>query len=235
MKRIAILGLSALALTAGAVQAAPATFEAGTVKCTGGEGVGLIVGSKKSYDCTFKPVQGLPERYVATVTKVGLDVGVTGKTTMIWTVLTASSPLKRRALSGKYYGAAADASVGVGGGANVLVGGSKEVDHIAATERAGADRCQPCRWRRVAVDALRQRSGRSGFPGRPLLGVAREYQSRRSSLIEVLERVFGIDVLDDDGAVEVGAGLAVGEGFARHATRDDHGIGRNFAEHFLAG
>jgi len=127
MRRIAILGLSSLVMLVGSVaQAAPATIEAGTVTCTGGEGVGLIVGSKKTYDCTFKPVQGAPERYAATVTKVGLDVGVTGKTTMIWTVLTASSPLKRRALAGKYYGAAAGASVGVGGGANLLVGGSKK-------------------------------------------------------------------------------------------------------------
>ncbi len=115
--------LAALLLATGAN--AQAKIEAGTLTCSGGEGIGLILGSKKSYNCTFKPTSGRKERYRASVTKIGLDIGVTGKSVMVWTVLTSSSPLKARALTGNYAGAAADVAVGVGGGAKVLVGGSQ--------------------------------------------------------------------------------------------------------------
>ena len=99
----------------------------GTLTCVGGEGVGLVVGSAKSYNCKFTDTNGqVRETYNATVTKIGLDVGFTGQTMIVWSVLAASSAMKRRALTGNYAGAAADAAVGVGGGAKVLVGGSEE-------------------------------------------------------------------------------------------------------------
>jgi len=99
--------------------------EVGTLTCTGGAGVGLILGSNKSYRCTFSNVNGAPlEDYTATVTKIGLDIGVTNEATIIWTVFAASNQVSPGALSGNYGGASADVSVGIGGGANVLVGGS---------------------------------------------------------------------------------------------------------------
>jgi len=125
----ALIGISAaiaaLLLTMSAQ--AQTKSSVGTLTCVGGEGVGLIVGSSKSYSCKFTDTNGqVRETYKATVTKIGLDVGVTGKTVIIWSVLAASSALKRRALTGNYAGAAADASIGVGGGAKVLVGGSND-------------------------------------------------------------------------------------------------------------
>jgi len=125
MKRLisATGAIAALLLATGAV--AQVKIEAGTLTCSGGEGVGLILGSKKSYNCTFSPTSGPKESYHASVTKIGLDIGVTGKSVMVWTVLTSASPIKARALTGNYAGAAADVSVGVGGGAKVLVGGSQ--------------------------------------------------------------------------------------------------------------
>jgi uncharacterized protein DUF992 len=75
--------------------------------------------------CRFAPTGGRwTEIYRATVTKIGLDVGVTGTTTMIWTVLAASQPRRGGALSGSYGGASADVAIGVGGGGKVLIGGS---------------------------------------------------------------------------------------------------------------
>jgi hypothetical protein len=116
--------LAALAVAAGA-NAQQGKLESGTLTCSGGEGVGLILGSKKSYDCTFTAIDGRKEGYRASVTKIGLDIGVTGKSVMVWTVLTSSSPPKPRALAGTFAGASADVAVGVGGGAKVLVGGSQ--------------------------------------------------------------------------------------------------------------
>ena len=91
----------------------------------GGEGIGLVVGSKKAYQCQFTATgDRRVETYAATITKIGVNVGVTGQTTMIWTVLAASQPRRGGALAGIYAGAAADAAVGVGGGGKILVGGS---------------------------------------------------------------------------------------------------------------
>lgn len=105
--------------------AAQTTVEVGTLVCQGGEGVGLVLGSKKSYACRLTTVGGgWSEEYSATVTKIGLDIGVTGKTTMVWSVLAAAAPSKPKAMAGTYVGATADAALGLGAGAKVLVGGS---------------------------------------------------------------------------------------------------------------
>ena len=122
--RLRIIGVATAMLAgAGSLAMAQTAVKVGTLTCSGGEGVGLILGSKKSYDCSFSGLNGAHERYAATVTKIGLDIGVTGKTTMVWTVLAAEAP-RPRALVGSYVGAAADASIGLGAGVKVLVGGS---------------------------------------------------------------------------------------------------------------
>lgn len=116
---------SALLLVTAAPALSDPTIEVGTLSCKGGEGVGLIVGSKKNYSCTFKHAAGgQTETYEASVTKIGLDIGFTTQSTIIWTVLSSSQNYEPRALAGNYAGANADASVGVGAGAKLLVGGS---------------------------------------------------------------------------------------------------------------
>ena len=115
----------AIALATSMDVQAQAKVQIGTLTCVGGEGIGLVVGSKKTYHCRFAPTSGQwTEVYRATVTKIGLDVGMTGTTTMIWAVLAASQPRRGGALSGSYGGAAADVALGVGGGGKVLLGGS---------------------------------------------------------------------------------------------------------------
>ena len=72
----------------------------------------------------FTPsTQGPSEVYVGSISKFGLDVGATSGGEMIWSVY---APTTRRfgALAGHYSGASAEATVGAGLGANVLVGGS---------------------------------------------------------------------------------------------------------------
>lgn len=123
--RPACSALLALGFLAAPAAHAQTDIEIGTLECTGGAGVGLILGSKKSYSCTFKGLNGARESYEATITRVGLDIGVTGNSVLVWTVLAATNAYEPRALVGNYVGATADASVGVGGGAKVLVGGSK--------------------------------------------------------------------------------------------------------------
>jgi uncharacterized protein DUF992 len=95
----------------------------GTLTCDISGGVGMIITSQKAMVCTFAPTAGKQEVYTGTISKFGLDVGATGEGRMVWAVF---APTSRRsgALAGSYGGASAEATVGAGLGANVLVGGS---------------------------------------------------------------------------------------------------------------
>ncbi|MFZ5674610.1 MAG: DUF992 domain-containing protein [Pseudomonadota bacterium] len=122
-------GILAIALAAGFVLApsgaalAKSGVNVGVLKCTVAGGVGLIFGSSKAMACKFAPAEGGSEdAYHGTVTKVGIDIGVTEKSYITWVVF-APGKLKPNALAGTYVGATADAAIGVGLGANVLVGG----------------------------------------------------------------------------------------------------------------
>lgn len=96
----------------------------GTLTCDISAGIGLIVASKKNLTCMFTPSAAGPrEVYTGSISKFGLDIGATSGGEMVWTVL-APSNKKFGALAGHYGGASAEATVGAGLGANVLVGGS---------------------------------------------------------------------------------------------------------------
>jgi hypothetical protein len=119
------------AVAAVAALAMPSTAEAqrvraGVLTCNLDPTIGLIIGSQQQASCVFNPSRpGAPnESYSATLSRVGLDLGVRAGGTLVWGVFAATSKLPPRVLAGTYVGAAGDASVGVGVGANVLVGGS---------------------------------------------------------------------------------------------------------------
>jgi hypothetical protein len=105
--------------------AAQDRVKAGTLNCDVAGGLGMIVASQKAVTCRFNPAAPgwLPEVYVGTISKVGLDIGATSAGEMVWAVFAGGSPAPG-ALSGNYGGATAEATVAVGLGGNVLVGGS---------------------------------------------------------------------------------------------------------------
>lgn len=117
---------AALSLSFAATSAeAQSRVRAGGLSCTLAPTVGLIIGSRQQIRCTFNPSGGgRPEYYTGHIGRLGLDLGVTGGGRMIWGVFASTSKLPPRTLAGTYVGASGDASLGIGGGANVLVGGS---------------------------------------------------------------------------------------------------------------
>lgn len=121
---------SALAVLVGTFSPAlaeTAKVVAGTLTCDGHGTVGLIVGSKEKLDCKYAPAGGGPtHRFSGSTTRVGLDIGVRGKSVMIWTVLGSTTKLPSEQLGGAYGGVSADIAAGLGVGANVLVGGNKK-------------------------------------------------------------------------------------------------------------
>jgi len=101
------------------------SFRLGTLQCDVGGSIGRIIGSTRQLECIFDPVEGPNERYLGTVRHAGLDVGVTGPGVMVWSVL-SSTARPRSSLAGVYVGAQASGSIGVGLGANALLGGSDQ-------------------------------------------------------------------------------------------------------------
>jgi hypothetical protein len=103
-----------------------ARLTAGTLTCRGSGSVGLILGSKQRLSCVYDRVNGAPRaNYSARITRIGLDIGITGRNVMVWTVLASSDEVAPSALEGRYAGVSASASLGAGVGANALIGGSR--------------------------------------------------------------------------------------------------------------
>jgi hypothetical protein len=116
---------AALLLLTASTTYAQAPVAAGSLNCDVSAGMGVIIGSRRSVNCTFTPSQpGFPvELYSGTITKVGIDIGATTAGVLGWLVYAPTSrPIG--ALGGTYAGATAEATFAVGLGANVLVGGS---------------------------------------------------------------------------------------------------------------
>jgi hypothetical protein len=98
--------------------------QVGILECRGGASIGFIVGSVTNLGCVLR-VDGMPEdRYVATIRKVGVDLGITQESALAWGVWAPVARLGPGDLSGNYAGAQGSAAVGVGVGGNALVGGS---------------------------------------------------------------------------------------------------------------
>ena len=66
-----------------------------------------------------------PEAYIATVRRFGVDIGVTAQTQFTWAVNAPNTRLGYGDLAGTYGGVGANASIGIGGGGNFLVGGPR--------------------------------------------------------------------------------------------------------------
>jgi hypothetical protein len=118
----AVAGLAGLASTQAQAQA---RVEAGVLTCTVRGGSGFIVGSTKDLRCRFNKA-GRDEFYHGTISKFGIDIGTTKQTSIAWAVLAPTTQLAPGSLSGNYGGVSAEATVGLGVGANALVGGSSK-------------------------------------------------------------------------------------------------------------
>jgi len=126
MRRLLVLtGIAATLLMSGVDAQAPMDrVRVGVLECRGGASVGFIVGSVTNLGCVLR-VEGMPEdRYIATISKVGLDLGITQETALAWGVFAPVTRLAPGDLTGTYAGVQGSASIGVGAGGNVLVGGS---------------------------------------------------------------------------------------------------------------
>ena len=116
-----------IALVFSIAPASAQRVKSGLLTCHVDAGVGLVLGSNKTMTCNYRPGNNAAETqyYTGTLKKVGLDIGFTDKSVISWVVLAATHDIPTGSLSGVYRGASAEASVGVGLGANALVGGNQ--------------------------------------------------------------------------------------------------------------
>jgi len=120
-KPILLLGLL---LAANPAHAQGSSARQGMLTCRTSPSLGLILGSTQRLACQFKADSGWTQNYDGRMNRIGLDIGITAGGVMVWAVLGSSSAVRPGVLTGRFVGASGEISVGVGAGANLLVGGS---------------------------------------------------------------------------------------------------------------
>jgi len=105
MRRSLILAGAALATLASSIGGANAQqvqrVQVGVLECRGGGSVGFIVGSVTNLGCVLR-ADGMPEdRYIATIRKVGLDLGITQESALAWGVFAPVARLGPGGLSAR--------------------------------------------------------------------------------------------------------------------------------------
>jgi hypothetical protein len=129
MRRFPILASAVAAALLTSINGAAAQqpmqrVQVGVLECRGAASVGFIVGSVTNLGCVFRSDNMPEDRYIATIRKVGLDLGITQESALAWGVFAPVARLGPGDLSGNYAGAQGSASIGVGLGGNALFGGS---------------------------------------------------------------------------------------------------------------
>jgi hypothetical protein len=111
-----------------AEQASAQNVRAGLLSCRTSASIGLLIGSRQGINCRFAPDGGGPaESYTGRIGRLGLDIGITAGGTLGWIVFARTARIVPGSLAGTYVGASGDIAVGLGVGANALIGGSNNI------------------------------------------------------------------------------------------------------------
>jgi hypothetical protein len=106
-------------------QAQPSWTQVGVLTCRLNPSIGFIIAGHQSMECNYQPAGPFPPQpYQGALNMVGLDIGVTAGGVLSWTVFAPTTGVPAGALAGEYVGASGDVGLGLGAGANVLLGGS---------------------------------------------------------------------------------------------------------------
>jgi hypothetical protein len=115
----ALFGLAFTATTP-----ARADVEVGTLACRSPETTAYILVSGRAFSCIFTPAAGGPVQYYdAIIHRFGAQIGISSNVALTWAVFAPTPRVGPGALAGGYGGVSAGAAVGIGVGANGLVGG----------------------------------------------------------------------------------------------------------------
>ena len=126
MSKTSLPGITCAMILSCAAPAAASGFRAGTLTCLSNARIGLIVGSSQSMRCVFR-MRDRSRQYIydGTIRRLGIDLGLTSASSLLWVVFARNQHVGRGTLRGHYVGASGSMALGPGGGVNVLIGGSR--------------------------------------------------------------------------------------------------------------
>ena len=123
---LAALALIVMLAAPAAAQSPPSWTQAGMLRCVVNPSIGFIIAGHQSMECRFTPnAPNLPpQAYAGALNMIGLNIGISAGGVFGWAVFAPTTGIPAGALAGEYVGASGDIGLGVGVGANVLIGGS---------------------------------------------------------------------------------------------------------------
>ncbi len=122
---LALFVLPALIAGPAAAQAPRNWTQVGMLTCKLNPSIGFVLAGHQSMECSYVPAPNGPtQAYQGAINTVGVDLGITAGGVLGWAVLAPTSGIPAGALAGEYVGASGDLGIGLGAGANVLIGGS---------------------------------------------------------------------------------------------------------------
>src|SRR5215471_15804910 len=109
--------------------AQPTWTQVGTLSCRVDPNIGFIIVGHQPMQCVYTQapnaiLQVPPQSYDGALSTIGVALGVSTGSVLGWAVFAPTTGVPAGALAGEYVGVSADVGLGLGAGANVLLGGS---------------------------------------------------------------------------------------------------------------
>jgi hypothetical protein len=122
----AVFALVTILFAPASAQTPKTWTQVGMLRCKLNPSIGFIIAGHQSMECRFVPSDpgSPPQGYQGALNTAGLDIGISAGGVLGWAVLAPTGGIPAGALSGEYVGASGDLGIGLGAGANVLIGGS---------------------------------------------------------------------------------------------------------------
>jgi hypothetical protein len=122
---LAALALIVVLAAPADAQSPPSWTQVGMLRCVVNPSIGFIIAGHQSMQCRFtQNAPNPPQAYEGALNMVGLNIGISAGGVFGWAVFAPTVGMPAGALAGEYVGASGDIGLGVGVGANVLIGGS---------------------------------------------------------------------------------------------------------------
>ena len=122
------LALAAILSVPAAAQAPQSWAQVGSLSCKVSPNIGFVIVGHQPLECLFTQTAPTPlappQAYDGAINTVGLNVGISTGGVLGWAVFAPTTGVPAGALAGEYVGVSGDIGLGVGAGANLLVGGS---------------------------------------------------------------------------------------------------------------
>ena len=121
---LAVFAFIAMLGTPANAQSPAGWVQTGMLSCRVNPSIGFIFAGHQTMECRFTQDGFPPQAYDGALNMVGLNIGISAGGVFGWAVFAPTVGAPPGALAGEYVGASGDIGLGIGVGANVLLGGS---------------------------------------------------------------------------------------------------------------